>query len=105
MCDFHYGGSIQRRITSVSLPVWIIWSSECFGNIVVCDFFVLGGFSTFGKYIDEKCEEAKRSPAKSERELSILEQLMLIDKDLAFAMTFDMLSAGTDTVRTLVLNV
>lgn len=55
--------------------------------------------STFGKYIDEKCEEAKRSPQKPEHQLSILEQLLKIDRDLAFVMTFELLLAGTDTVR------
>lgn len=56
-------------------------------------------FSTFGKYIDEKCEESKRLPPKPEHELSVMEQLMRIDKDLAFAMSFDMFMAGIDTVR------
>lgn len=45
-------------------------------------------------------EETKNSPAKPERELSVMEQLMKIDKQLAFAMTFDLLAAGADTVIT-----
>lgn len=61
--------------------------------------FAIEVFSTFGKYVDEKCEETKRLPPKPDHELSVMEQLMKIDKDLAFAMTFDMFMAGVDTVR------
>lgn len=45
--------------------------------------------------------EAEQHTQRSEAEISILEKLLKRDKKIAFAMVFDMLIAGIDTVRLL----
>lgn len=57
------------------------------------------------KHINEAFRVIDASPPKSKSEMSILEQLLLRDKKIAFSMVFDMLIAGIDTVCTFYYNV
>lgn len=55
-------------------------------------------------YIDQAIEKFKKNPATSEqnREPSVLEKLLKIDKHVAVVMALDMMMAGVDTVSTFI---
>lgn len=51
-------------------------------------------------YVDQALEKLDKSPSSNQnREKSVLEKLVKIDKHVAVVMALDMLLAGVDTVR------
>lgn len=51
------------------------------------------------KLIDKSIEEIKIKPQDADKENSVLEKLLKIDKRVAIIMALDMLMAGVDTVK------
>lgn len=87
-------------------PLWRYFSTPTYKTLVnETNFFS----ALFLKSIDEAYEQIKHSPEdKPEEEQSVLERLLKIDKNVAFIMAMDMLTAGIDTVskcRTSVLKI
>lgn len=57
-------------------------------------------FRLFKRFVDEEAQKIDKGQkhADHNRELSVFEKLVAIDKKLALNMTIDMLTAGIDTV-------
>lgn len=67
------------------------------------DIFIIV-FSISLKRVDEAMERLKKSEnQKSDREASVLEKLLKIDRKVAVVMAMDMLLAGVDTVSIFVI--
>lgn len=55
-------------------------------------------FSATLYYIDEAIDKLGKTPSDPNREPSVLEKLLKIDKQVAMVMALDMFLAGVDTV-------
>lgn len=49
-------------------------------------------------YVDKAIENLEKNPNKGDREPSVLEKLLKVDRHVAVVMALDMLLAGVDTV-------
>lgn len=75
--------------------LWLFFNSKNWNRFVEKNDYLVGLIS---KYIDEAIEEIN-SRQSNEKERSILESLLKVDKQMAFVMVGDMFFAGVDTVR------
>lgn len=67
--------------------------------ILFFDFHLFCLFSATLFYIDEGIKKLENKPSDQNREQSVLEKLLKIDKHVAMVMALDMFMAGVDTVR------
>jgi hypothetical protein len=64
--------------------------------------YISGSTNSFSlKYINQAMERMKAMPENPDRELTVLEKLLITDPDpkTAMVMALDMMAAGIDTVR------